>query len=243
MHLSARDLVDVWEWGWDRSAVDRPLYLLLRALPETTWSDLAALSIGRRNRYLLEIRERLLGVRLDCRVTCPACASELEFALDCRAFEEQPAVDEGAVHVLHDGDIEVRFRKLHSQDLALAAEKLDVGQARQALIRRSLLEARRDRKVLRAEDLPESTITRLSDELERLDRAVAWRLSLDCENCGHEWSAHLDVADYLWSEVWARARHVLNEVHELACAYGWSEAEVLGMSDVRRRAYLELVRG
>ena len=33
----------------------------------------------------------------------------------------------------------------------------------------------------------------------------------------------------------------LAEVHALAAAYGWTEAEVLALSAARRRAYLELV--
>jgi hypothetical protein len=32
---------------------------------------------------------------------------------------------------------------------------------------------------------------------------------------------------------------VLDEVHELASAYGWSEEEILGLSSRRRRQYVE----
>jgi hypothetical protein len=34
---------------------------------------------------------------------------------------------------------------------------------------------------------------------------------------------------------------LLTEVHRLAQAYGWREAEILALSEARRHAYLELV--
>jgi hypothetical protein len=51
------------------------------------------------------------------------------------------------------------------------------------------------------------------------------------------------VAALLWVEVEAGAIALVQDVHLLAAAYGWSEAEVLGLGPARRRAYLELVRG
>ena len=38
-----------------------------------------------------------------------------------------------------------------------------------------------------------------------------------------------------------RAKRLLMDVHLLARAYGWSEAEVLALSPARRRFYLEMV--
>ena len=43
-------------------------------------------------------------------------------------------------------------------------------------------------------------------------------------------------------EVQARARRLLREVDVLARAYGWTEADVLALSEQRRTAYLEIVR-
>ena len=38
-----------------------------------------------------------------------------------------------------------------------------------------------------------------------------------------------------------RARRLLDEVHALARSYSWSERQILELSEVRRRAYLERV--
>jgi hypothetical protein len=62
---------------------------------------------------------------------------------------------------------------------------------------------------------------------------------MDCPTCGHGWSAAFDIADFFWRELKGRAKRLLDEVQELAVHYGWSEAEVLTMSPVRRRHYLE----
>ena len=37
-----------------------------------------------------------------------------------------------------------------------------------------------------------------------------------------------------------KVARILREVHTLAAAYGWSEAEILALSPARRRVYLEL---
>ena len=48
---------------------------------------------------------------------------------------------------------------------------------------------------------------------------------------------------FVWAEVDAAAQRLLHEVDVLARAYGWTEPEVLALSEARRAAYLRLVRG
>ena len=43
----------------------------------------------------------------------------------------------------------------------------------------------------------------------------------------------------VWSDLTDWVGRTLTEVHQLARAYGWSEAEILAMSGWRRRWYLE----
>jgi hypothetical protein len=51
----------------------------------------------------------------------------------------------------------------------------------------------------------------------------------------------LDPVTFFWSELQATARRILLQVHTLASAYGWSEREILGLSDTRRSLYLQMV--
>jgi hypothetical protein len=66
-------------------------------------------------------------------------------------------------------------------------------------------------------------------------------LELTCPECRHEWTVLLDVAVFLWTQIRTRAQRLLRDVHTLASAYGWREADILTMSSRRREAYLELV--
>lgn len=66
------------------------------------------------------------------------------------------------------------------------------------------------------------------------------RVSLNCADCGHEWSEPLDPVAPVWSDITAAATGLLRQVALLASAYGWSEAEVLRLSPRRRAAYLQL---
>jgi hypothetical protein len=66
-------------------------------------------------------------------------------------------------------------------------------------------------------------------------------LRVNCADCGAVWDAPFDPVPFLWERVEASARRLLGEIHALARAYGWREADVLALSSARRRAYLELV--
>ena len=57
--------------------------------------------------------------------------------------------------------------------------------------------------------------------------------------CGSEWVDELDIRTVVWSDLTEWVGRTLTEVHQLAQAYGWSEAEILAMSGWRRRWYLE----
>ena len=67
-------------------------------------------------------------------------------------------------------------------------------------------------------------------------------VNLRCAECGHQWEEELDIAAWLWVEIEARARRLLFDVHTLATAYGWSEHEILSLSEPRRTLYLEMVQ-
>src|SRR5436305_910057 len=60
--------------------------------------------------------------------------------------------------------------------------------------------------------------------------------------CAHGWESSFDVDRYLWEEVHAWAIRTLQDVHILASSYGWREAEILALSQVRRQFYLELAQ-
>jgi hypothetical protein len=68
-------------------------------------------------------------------------------------------------------------------------------------------------------------------------------IELPCPACGTGHDSLLDIVSFFWSELEARAKRLLREIHDLATAYGWTESAILSLSDHRRAVYLDLVRG
>lgn len=220
---------------WD-AAVEHPTLpraLILAAAGGAQRSEVAELSIGKRDAYLLALRQACFGSTFACVVDCPECAAELELELTTNDVRAEPAAQDcGSVRV---DDCDIEFRAITSRDLLAVAGTPD---ARRQLIQWCVTSARRgDADVT---TLSDPMLDAISAAMAALDPQADVRVEIDCAMCGHSWVAPFDVAEYLWSELNARAVRILHEVHNLATIYGWSEADVLAVSPTRRRYYLEM---
>jgi hypothetical protein len=90
-------------------------------------------------------------------------------------------------------------------------------------------------------EVPPTLITAIAEKMEQHDPQANVQLNLTCAACGHDWLTIFDIVSYLWSEINNWARHLLRETHILASAYGWREADILGMSAQRRRFYIDMI--
>jgi hypothetical protein len=237
--LSANDILQVWEWGQDKHPVDRALAMLALACPELTPEQLQSLTLGQRNSRLLSLREKTLGPALKGFAECVQCGTPLEFSIDVGAIRlPEASVQEYSLQV--DG-LTIRFRPLNSLDMAAIVGLVNIDAARLRLIERCLLEATQAGQLLTAAELPESALAALADALSERDPQAETRFQLTCAACGHRWSALFDIVAFFWTELGARAERLLVEVHTLARAYGWREADILAMSETRRHCYLEFL--
>jgi len=241
--LSARDLLLVWERGERRRPAERAQVLLAAACPELPDDALTALPLGRREARLFDLYRETFGTGLDLATPCPRCGATLEISLgiDDLGLGGGDAAPE-AVEI-EDGGLRLRLRPLAGGDLAAAADCADAEAARRLLAGRAVLEAARGGEVVDPSELSEAEIDVVSRALAGLDPQAEILLDLDCPGCGHQWQSLLDAADCLWHEIDAAARRLLREVHLLARSYGWREADILAMSAVRRRRYLEILAG
>ena len=73
------------------------------------------------------------------------------------------------------------------------------------------------------------------------DPQVEIRFRMQCPACSHSWTALFDILSFFWAEIDAQARRLLDVVHLLARAYGWSEAEIRDLSTARKNYYLKLI--
>ncbi len=233
---SAAEVLRVWELGQGKKAWYRALLLLAPLFPESTFGTLAEMTIGSRNTYLLALRERMFGPTISAVVTCEACAERTESAIstnDILAGVPQSARfagDERLTCVV--GGAEVAYRLLSSRDLAAASTRRGVVDAQQALIAGALLETAAD-----ADTLP-AVVEAVADGIVTADPLADIRLGVTCASCRHAFVTSFDVVGFLWAEIDAEVARLLDDVHRLAAAYGWSESTILTMSRSRRREYL-----
>lgn len=250
------ELLATWEAGLAHQGPGRALLLHRAARPEAGTDELRSMPVGEREADLYALRRALFGARMQVRVECGACGEDMEFELDASDLGAPPRQGDSPLRV-EEGEWTVEFRLPTVADLeaaASSAEASDAGDAGDdspaALARRLLLArctvsaTRAGRPVpadqLRGLRLPEAVQRRLAEAAEQADPAAEVTLKIACPECGEATSAELDIASYLWTELDSWARDLLLDVHLLATAYGWSEPEILALSPLRRRYYLEL---
>jgi len=246
MHaLSGQEILRIWEVGLGQHPLDRALTMLEMAFPEYSQDELTEFSIGQRDAHLLAIRERTFGSRLVSMAECPACRERLEFVLNANELYVGPGTGiedvEQKVHVMTIDDYELHFRLPNSLDLAAIAGCRDVAAARSLLVRCCVLQALQDGAEVAVESLPEIVTGALAARMAEYDPQAEMGLELTCLACDYSWRAILDIVVFLWAEICAQAKRLLGEVHTLARAYGWREADILSMTAARRQFYLEMV--
>lgn len=240
--LSAGALLKTWETARDRPPALQALALLGTALPGADDEQLARLSLGQRDAWLLVLREGWFGTRLDCVATCPRCGQRSEFSLSTPALLGEMPAEHAQDEYTFDADgYHVRFRLPDSTDLEAASHCRDERHAHEVLLSRVVLEARLDGEPVDATALSIAAIEALEVEIAEQDPLAEILIDLRCPTCEHTWQSPLDVASALFMELSSRARQLLRDVHTIARHYHWSEAEILALSAARRQAYLELV--
>ena len=229
--LSSADCLNLWERGTRLHPLDQALLALGAALPETPYEVLADWPLGRRNSALAELRCACFGRTLQGQISCPRCAEELEFQMDAQGLMKAAADSTPTVGVKNHS-----FRLPTTRDLARIARETD---PRRAAIQ--LVESCRTDAVDSA-GWPDEELEEIGERMAAADPMAEIRMTFDCDECGYQWQENLDIVAFFWTEIEARAKRLLMEVHTLAAAYGWTEKETLALSEPRRARYLEMVR-
>lgn len=240
--LSAQQIVRIWEIGQSQHPLDRALTLLTFACPDHSPGDLATLSIGQRDGYLLRLRELTFGHKLSSFATCPHCGEKLESTIqvaDFRLVELQPP--SAQEYTCHISGFDLRFRLPNSWDLAAIVGQRDVLRAKSLLEQRCLLAASCNGQTVTYTQLPPEVMQQVSEYMAECDPQAEILLKFDCPACEHVWKLVFDIVTFFWAELTAQTKRLLQEVHILARFYGWREADILAMSTTRRQLYLSLV--
>jgi hypothetical protein len=238
--LTAHQILKVWEAGLGQHPVERALTILQHACGGETIDALAELTVGERDRRLIEAREQTFGSTLDAYVECGACAERLEFSLTTDSIRTAPPT--GSSGRLLIADVELSLRLPTSHDLRALRSCGSVEHAHERLVELCVVGPVRDGRAIAGDALPGNVVAAAAARLSALDPQAEVLIDLSCPACQGQEQILFDIAAFFWSEIAARAKRLLREVHLLARAYCWSEADILGMSPRRRECYLTMVQ-
>ena len=199
-----------------------------------------SLTIGDREALLLHLHRISFGSRIECVLACPHCAEKLDLELAVEALLLPPYASPQPEYSADLQGYNVRFRLPTGDDqVAIAGlASADLDAAEQALLRRCLLDVSFQGQPA---ELPVSLIPVLADRMSELDPQAELDIQMTCPACASVFSSLLDMSQFLGAELANRSRPIDHEIHALALAYHWSEAEILGLSIRRRQIYLQLL--
>ncbi|MBX9403077.1 hypothetical protein K4L06_17345 [Lysobacter sp. BMK333-48F3] len=237
-------LLRAWECAHAASAAERALHLLAAVWPQYDRSYWSRLALGDRDACLLLLQQGLFGGQLRTVAACPACGERLEsgFRADelCPLPSRLPTPPEPAW--LAHRRYRIEYRPPCSDDVIDLDPRRSAEENVARLLQRCVLSARDGDAPVAVDTLPATLRKRLIAAMAELDPQADLQLTIACPACQHRWQAALDVAGYLWEELDDWAQDLLSEVHVLARHYAWSERDILAMTPVRRRFYLDLVQ-
>lgn len=224
-------------WLWERALTFGPVEraLSLAAAAGADVDALRTMPYGRTNAGVLALRESLIGDDLAATACCPACGSRVEFTVPAADLHvHTPAVESTSVVA---GEYVVDWRPPTPGDLLDAAISADPAMA----LRRRCLTARSATGThVDPATLPADVADLVGAAMANADPLADVQVALTCPDCDAAFDADLDLAAFVWAEVEARAKRIIHEVDVLARTYGWTEAEVLALSETRRSAYLRM---
>jgi hypothetical protein len=242
--LAQADYLVLWESGQELHPIDQGLLAVQAAFPETRAESVADWPLGRRNRALARLYCACFGPKVAGWTRCRQCGERLEFAADGQAMA-QGDLEDSAVVVSESGH---SFRLPTSRDLAQIAAAADAGAAAAQLLNLCRFSGEADVgdtesaiDAVQTLAWSDEEIERIGDRFAEADPLAEILLNFDCPACKQNFAEPLDLASFFWSALDARVRRLLADVHALASAYGWSEAEILALSSRRRNYYLKQV--
>lgn len=243
-NLTDEDILYLWESNIDSHPMDKALAILSRALPEFNRDQLAYLTQGKRDNLLLQVRQSTFGDLLQTFAQCPGCGRVAEFSLSCERLCRCSSVIMDIARAISENDEGRVSARLNN---GKGLERVGLYQYKNKFEETNVIYHKRVYKT--NSGLAQSVAQPLSYDIEfSLNQSLANAdplpeliLTLNCPDCNCQWQAALDVIDMLWKEIVRAATQVIQEVHELALAYGWREQDVLALTSMRRAAYLKLI--
>jgi len=225
--MNEADVLTCWEQGRDLPMLQRALWYLQSHDSQQSWESLLQLPIGERDRRLFSLRCQLFGSPLHVFTACPQCQLELEFSFDSEQLFDNKSASQSASFKLAGSQV----RLLNTAD-QLTISHLPKDEVQQFIMKNCV-------QTEQGQDKPE--LDGVIEAMLQHDPLAEILLQLQCDQCRHQWPLLLDVVSFFQQELDDYVKSLLQQVHILASAYGWSEQDVLSLSAERRHVYMEMV--
>lgn len=215
--------------------IDAPLDVALTAVLSACLSDGAGQAVtpedartwtvAKRRQGLLAIAVATHGTLRDLTATChaPACGERMDLQVDLTAFNTDWRED----RVMVPG---------HSLVLRLPSPGDLTGSEAEGpdLLRNLVVEG----------DVPANTawLDDADTALGEADPLGDLELQATCPECGAPVSHPFALEPFLMAELAGELSRLIDEIHVLAMAYHWSEAEILALPNSRRALYIDRIR-
>jgi hypothetical protein len=185
--------------------------------------DITQWNLSKRRQGLLAVAVATRGPRRVLTTTCeaPGCGEKLDLEVDLTAFRQDWRVDRLP---FENG----RLRLPRPADL----EALDEGRPSQ--LARQLFEGTPPER--------EGWEAEAEQALSAFDPLADLELRAECPHCGGPIGVPVALETFLLDELAGTMTRLLDEIHVLAYAYHWSEAEIMALPEGRRRHYLARVQ-
>lgn len=216
--------------------VTRVLSIAVESIGSVPFSAEVARALSVADRQVLLLRlSVLLGRDMHwLQPTCAGCGNRFDLSIK---WSELPVVDAPADYPVFEGklgDQPIRLRVLTG-----AVEERLAGIEDDTAALRVLVEYVVD---WGAKGSPQQLSKKALDEIERQledgSPAVADELASQCPYCQKEVRLELDFSAGLFE-----GDSILEEIHQMATHYHWSEAAIAALPRRRRRSYLEMING
>lgn len=235
--LSNVELLDAAAVCQSWPSVNASVYLAALAMPDMSLDESAHLTIGARDAVLVRFHAATFGSGLELATNCPRCMTRLDVNLTSDALAIEPNPD---IHIMVDIDEQpFEVRPLTSVDLLAVAESPDIETSRMQLALRCLVPVEGAGV---PEVLLDDQIDAVASALAAIDPGSDFYVSLNCFECKANWDAPVDIARVLSTDIEAAADTLMDDIHDIALAYHWSEADILALPSTRRSAYLQRLR-
>jgi hypothetical protein len=193
------------------------------------WDPLPASEIGA---VALAIRQAWIGDRLSTDGTCSDCAERVDVSFRISEYLNhfQPSTP-ADVATADDGWYEVSRIRFRVPTVADLTDALGIDNNTATLAG----------KCVQPGDLSEEQWQIVDAALDQIAPSLDGTVGGLCPECGASMQLRLDPCSYVMAELRELFAGIYYEVHLLARAYGWKEADVLSMGRSRRIKYAHLV--